>query len=711
MMVPVPPSSPVEAAELNVEHSEAIIIEQPVKRKGRQRILQSLQRMSSSPSLAQLTRKRASSNPYGGSRGTISCVSFASPSTASYGGSYSSQLSGGPSTAPTSVPGTPASEPLDAMSPRLAVRKAQGAHAAYFANHGPMTCPIPGEVLRPMSRGTPSNLRLHSDIIEIEEDYFSRPIGQTRVETARRAKLDFFGDLPHEIQLAIFRYLTPKELVRTSIVSKQFRRFCYDGQLWTSVDASGYYKDIPAESLTQIIRGAGPFVKDLNLRGCVQVEHYQRADIVVESCKNLVNATLEGCRNFRRQTLHKLLESNSRLAHVNLTGLVAVNNHTCKVVARNCPQLESLNVSWCTHMDARGIKTILRSCPNLKDLRAGEIRGFSNPEIAEAVFLCENLERLVLSGCSDINDETLKIMMTGIDPEMDILEDRAIVPVRKLRHLDLSRCPLITDAGLKNLAFNVPDMEGLQLSGLVELTDSAFQQLLLTTPHLTHLDLEDLSQLTNDFLAENLAKAPCASRLEHLSISYCDALGDVGVLPLIKACSNLRSIDMDNTRISDLVLAEAASMVRARSLANTAGGSPRVTLNMVVFDCQNVTWTGVREVLSRNAEIRMPSRLTQSYPSEVIGLKCFYGYQQTVEEHTKRVLAGQYDAAASLERAWADYMQAQEEAGTSGAHVRRRRRRLREAAMVHDEEGGFGGNGMEGIGRRRRARSGPCLVM
>lgn len=693
-----------EGVESDNERSAAIPIEQPTKLKGRQRLLQSLQRISSSQSLG---RKRATSNPYS-IRGAISSISLASPNLNSYGSSYSSQLSGGPSTAPTSVPGSPSPESPhpDGIASRLAVRRMEKGRTSYSVPPTPTTFSVPSDLVRPTSKGTPSNLRQESNITDIEEDYFSRPLAQD-IKPKRR-NFDFFAELPHEIQLAIFRHLTPKELVRTSIVSKQFRRFCYDGQLWTSVDASGYYKDIPADSLTQIIKGAGPFVKDLNLRGCVQVEHYQRADIVVESCKNLVNATLEGCRNFRRQTLHKLLEGNDRLAHVNLTGLVAVNNHTCKVVARNCPQLESLNVSWCTHMDARGIKTILLACPKLRDLRAGEIKGFNSPDIAEAIFLADNLERLVLSGCQDIEDNTLQIMMQGIDPEIDILEDRAMVPPRKLRHLDISRCPLITDAGLKSLAFNVPELEGLQLSGLLELTDAAFQQLLLTIPNLTHLDLEDVNQLTNDFLAEHLAKAPCAPRLEHLSISYCDALGDVGVLPLIKACTSLRSIDVDNTRISDLVLAEAATMVRSRSATSPSSSQrPRVTLNMVVFDCQNVTWTGIREVLSRNAEIRRPNRNAKSYPTELIGLKCFYGYQQTVEEHTKRVLAGQYEAAASLERSWADYMMAHEEAGVPGAGVRRRRRRLREAAMVHDEEGGFAGEAP----RRRRARSGPCLVM
>ncbi|KAL6703827.1 hypothetical protein ACN47E_009046 [Coniothyrium glycines] len=153
----------------------------------------------------------------------------------------------------------------------------------------------------------------------------------------------------------------------------------------------------------------------------------------------------------------------------------------------------------------------------------------------------------------------------------------------------------------------------------------------------------------------------------------------------------------------------------ARAL--TGSERPHIGLRIVAYDCANVTWTGVREVLSRNAEITRPSAksacTTPSYPREVIQLKCFYNWQPTVEEHTKRVLRGDFAAAARLERKWADWMMLNEEAGVGGAGARRRRRRAREAQMMHadEEEGGAGATG--GVGRRRRARSGPggCAVM
>lgn len=321
--------------------------------------------------------------------------------------------------------------------------------------------------------------------------------------------------------------------------------------------------------------------------------------------------------------------------------------------------------------------------------------------------------------CDSLNDESLAALIEGVDQEVDVLTERPIVPPRNLKHLDLTRCRTITDVGAKTLVGNVPFLEGLQLSKCGGLTDDTLTSLLPTVPVLTHLDMEELDNLSNDIL-KALAESPCAAHLKHLCISYCEHLGDSGMLPVLKACTSLKSLEMDNTRISDLVLTEAAASMRARNrLARALSGSerPEIGLRIVAYDCANVTWTGVREVLSRNAEISRPSHQAANqaatYPREVIGLKCFYSWQPTVEEHTKRVLKGDFAAAARLERKWADWMMMNEEAGVGGAGARRRRRRAREAQMMHadEEEGGAGTTG--GVGRRRRARSGPggCMVM
>jgi F-box and leucine-rich repeat protein 2/20 len=154
-------------------------------------------------------------------------------------------------------------------------------------------------------------------------------------------------------------------------------------------------------------------------------------------------------------------------------------------------------------------------------------------------------------------------------------------------------------------------------------------------------------------------------------------------------------------RISDVVLAEAAHAVRHRlSHPNSpqipGSCSPRVALRLVIFDCASVTWTGVRDILARNAECR-----NSNFKPELIQLKCFYGWQMTVDEHMKRVLRGDRESANRLENKWAEHMLASEDSGSG------RRRRRRQAGQAWDNGDDF----IMGVGGGRRSRRGASCVI
>lgn len=669
--------------------------EQPPKLKGRRRLLQSLQRMSSSQSLASMRRAPPSSYS-GGSKASMSCVSLSSSSSRhchSYGNSYSSTQSGTFSTAPTSVASTPGPENQN-FDPGARIRCLDGELAGH-ASPVPKSVPLPAD----MRAGTKEAMSaVTSGMACVFEDYFSKPMVRVK-ELRKRRNFNFWGEMPQELAMHIFQFLRPKEIVKCSAVSRRWHKMCFDGQLWSNLDTQEYYQDIPAASLTKIIERAGPFVRDLNLRGCVQmpVSWGKDGQNITDACRNLEYFSLEGCR-IDRSSVHHFLLRNPRLMHINLSGMKGLSNSALRIIAQNCPQLEHLNISWCQNVDSSGLIKVVQSCSRLKDLRAGEVKGFNDQALLLELFNRNTLERLFVDHCVELDDEALQVLIQGVDPEIDPLTERAMVSPRNFHHLDLSRCSQLTDKGVKCLAGNVPNLCGLQLSYCEELTDDALTGILESTPHMTHLNLEEIDHLSNSTL-QNLAKSPCAQILQHLNISYCENLGDSGMLHVIKSCPKLHTVFMDNTRVSDLVLTEAAAQIHIRDRLNplTTKSPPTVGLHLVVYDCQNVTWTGVREILARNTE---PNR------REMISLKCFYGYQDTVNEHMKRVLKGEARAASRLERKWAEYMVASEEAGAQGAGARRRRRRLREAAMVHaDEEEGGPRTG------RRRARSGGCAIM
>ncbi|KAL8737998.1 MAG: hypothetical protein Q9190_008057 [Brigantiaea leucoxantha] len=688
---------------------EALRFEEPTKVKGRKRFLRSLQRMSSSPSLARIGRIPSSSGYRTGGKASMSCVSLASSASAyghSYGNSYSSQTSVGFSTAPTS---TVASPGPDAQSFDLkACVRIVGPESASNGTAMPLTASVPAD-LRTVNKET--QFTAAAGGIEFANDCFSKTRFHA-VPKRKRRSIDFWGEMPDEIKVQIFQFLEPREIVRCSAVSRSWNKMCFDGQLWRNVDTEEYYRRIPSSSLVRIMTAAGPFVRDLNLRGCVQLWERWSTDgqAISEACRNLEYFSLEDCR-IDRSSVHYFLLRNTRLVHINFSRLQAINNSAMKLIAQGCQQLQSLNVSFCSHLDTTGIHKVVQSCLKLKQLKASETRGWNNKPFLCELFKQNTLEQLVVAHNSDFDDDSCRVLFQGLDPEIDPLTGRAVVPPRKFRHLNFSRCHALSDKGIKALSHNVPELSGLQVSHILGLSDDAFKSLFEDTPFLTHLDMEELEDVTNATL-QALARAPCAAHLRVLNISYCENLGDTGMLPIIKSCPQLFSIEMDNTRVSDLVLTEAAHQIRIRdhaghspsfsSPATTAAErisspKPEKSLHLVVYDCQNVTWTGIREILSRNSEPRR--RL-------VISLKCFYGYQDTVDEHMKRVMQGRTESAARLEKKWGEYMLASEEAGVGGAGSRRRRRRAREAAMIHadEEEGGPRGG-------RRRARSGGCAIM
>lgn len=547
---------------------------------------------------------------------------------------------------------------------------------------------------------------------------------------------------------------------------------CFDGQLWTVLDCQTYYQKITSDALVKIMLRAGAFVKNLNLRGCVQLRDQWLSlgtRMTNQECRNLETFSIEGCK-IERSSIHFFLLRNPKLLHLNMPSMQQVSNATLKIIAAHCGNLELLNINWCTNCDNRGLLKVVQSCPNLTDLRASEVRGLDDTELALELYRRNTLERLILSGCDSLTDEALQIMIQGVNPAVDILTDRVQVPPRRWRHFDISECPQVTDAGVKTLAHNVPFLEGLRLCKNSTLTDDGLYDLLGSMIRLTHLEVEELEQLTNAAL-ETLSKSAAAKTLEHLSISYCEQLGDPGVLAILKSCPELKSLCVDNTRISDLVLMEASDQVRKRGNLTKKGARPRKGLELIAFDCANVTWAGVKEIMQGNnrvlqgrkksvvKELVPPTSAVDSetdnmsaapsgsasqeikrvieiqtllFPAQIIHLKSFHIWQPTVDAHYQRCMTARWSAAARLEGKWAEWMIATEEVGNMGHGwgARRRRRRQREAenrvredtaGLAHDTDGPNGTgtetedmSGIEGGVRRpnrRRARSGGCAVM
>ena len=279
-------------------------------------------------------------------------------------------------------------------------------------------------------------------------------------------------------------------------------------------------------------------------RGCVQLQQDWRINNMANACRNLVSASLEGCK-FDRAAMTSIITRNPHLVQLNFTGLSAFTNATCKLLAKSCPMLETLNVSFCGHADGHGLRKVVEACRHLRDLRACELN-MNDPMLMQALFVRNTLERLQLGETTGVTDEMVRLLVEGADPVIDPATDRSMAPPRKLAHLDLRKCTRLTDNALRHLADNVPQLRRLELGGVVGLTDAGFAQLLPTVPRLSHLDVEECVELTNAMLV-SLAESPAAKRMLHLQVSQCENMSDPGFIEVLRKCERLRELEMDNS--------------------------------------------------------------------------------------------------------------------------------------------------------------------
>jgi F-box/leucine-rich repeat protein 2/20 len=192
----------------------------------------------------------------------------------------------------------------------------------------------------------------------------------------------------------------------------------------------------------------------------------------------------------------------------------------------------------------------------LRELRACELH-INDAPLMQALFKANAVERLHFGDAVGVTDEHIRLLVEGVDPEIDPFTDRNTAPPRKLVHLDLRKCTQLTDHALRYLAGNVPHLVTLELGGVVSLTDAGLAQLLPTIPRLSHLDVEECLELTNTTLF-NIAKSPCAKNLELLQVSYCENMGDSGMIELLRKCEALWNLEMDNSN-PPLLLPPSAS--------------------------------------------------------------------------------------------------------------------------------------------------------
>jgi F-box/leucine-rich repeat protein 2/20 len=386
---------------------------------------------------------------------------------------------------------------------------------------------------------------------------------------------------------------------------------------------------MPPSQLLRVVGSAGSFTTSLNLSGhrsllpstvesligCLSVVHGTR---VTPPHNQLTYLNMSGCSTVTTSALHQLLIQCLFLETLSLKGMPVVTNETCEVLSQHCPRLLSLDLSRCKSLTGAGIRSFASSAVThakslpLIELRLSGLKGITDSTMVALGKAAPCLEVLDLSYCRDLHNSALDAFVACTeDFDLDSISLTARQAGRnsndgrryrrritRLRHLSLSYCILLTDIACSHLAYATPQLELLELGGIGgELRDDGIIRLLETLPKLRKLDLEDASEITDDVL-RSITPHPTPNdtrrdhsvpghALEHLIVSYAIQLSNDAFLALIRNCTRLRVLEVDNTRISAAAVKEWVKLTRERKALDAT---------MVAIDCRSMNESVVKEL-------------------------------------------------------------------------------------------------------------------
>ena len=242
---------------------------------------------------------------------------------------------------------------------------------------------------------------------DVEEIIFLEDVPETNLAELKAGRSSF-DDLPEELALKIFSFLTFRELCKhVAPVCKKWLCYSKYPLLRQSLSLLETYSWITSlEELSEIIRSNFPLLKhlylqprtELTLHGCV---------ILAQSCPLLQSLSLSFCDQVTKDTLDQFATFCPYLRDINLEGC-AVTDKCLECL--ECLPLKRLNTSHCTQLTDYGLKFLSTRCHQLCSLNFDGIQWITHDAIAVLVKNCQDrLEHLWLDGES-MTDDTVQLI-------------------------------------------------------------------------------------------------------------------------------------------------------------------------------------------------------------------------------------------------------------------------------------------------------------
>ncbi|PIA35404.1 hypothetical protein AQUCO_03500052v1 [Aquilegia coerulea] len=244
------------------------------------------------------------------------------------------------------------------------------------------------------------------------------------------------------------------------------------------------------------------YLQSLDISHCRKVTD-KGLEAIAKGC-NLRSLNLAGCKFITDKLLQSLAENCSSLEELGLQGCNKITDMGLAILVNGCRQIKSLDVSKCNNVGNAGVSSVSKACSSyLLTFRLLDCYKIGDDSIFSLAQSCKNLETLVIGGCRDISDESLKSLVLACN--------------HSLKYLRMDWCLNVSDTSLSCVLSQCRSLEALDIGCCEEITDMAFR---------------------------NIGSEGFESRLKFLRVSNCPKITVSGIGVLLEACKSLEYLDV-----------------------------------------------------------------------------------------------------------------------------------------------------------------------
>ncbi|KAJ4812083.1 F-box/LRR-repeat protein 2 [Rhynchospora pubera] len=248
-----------------------------------------------------------------------------------------------------------------------------------------------------------------------------------------------------------------------------------------------------------------PSLESLDVSNCRKLTDKGFA-AVASGCRNLRSLYLTGCRLVTDSLLQTLFENCLKLEELGLASCFKITDSGLTHLSEGPRNIRTIDVSKCTNVGDLGVgKIISTSGESLVSVKLLDCSKVTDVTVFALAKSCPNLEVLVIGGCSDVTDESLRAVISSCG--------------KNIRSLRLNSCEKLTDLSLNSVISNCENLVALDIGCCDKVTDITFKTL-ITNDFVSKLKVLKASRVGFTLMGVHIISEFCKG-MEYIDLRSC----------------------------------------------------------------------------------------------------------------------------------------------------------------------------------------------